>query len=68
MFQGIFFAMAATDVTLAGHELRDEARPAAPRKADWPLMGDIVSHRAGVPEHLIRWRRAEGDTDPEPML
>lgn len=60
--------MAATDVNIAGLEMREEARPAPRRKADWPLMGDIVSHRAGVPEHLIRWRRAEGETDPEPML
>lgn len=34
--------------------------------ADWPLIGDIVSHRAGLPEHLIRWRRAEGREAPLP--
>jgi hypothetical protein len=31
-------------------------------------MGDIVSARGGVPEHLIRWRRAEGEPDPAPAL
>ena len=43
----------------------EAARPKA-RKADWPLMGDILSHRAGVPEHLIQWRRAMGEEDPAP--
>ena len=42
--------------------------PARPPRHDWPLMGDIVSARGGVPEHLIRWRRAEGEPDPEPDL
>ena len=60
--------MATTDVTIANYQAREEARPAPPRKADWPLMGDIISHRAGVPEHLIQWRRTEGETDPKPML
>lgn len=39
-----------------------EAAKTAPRKrvaADWPLIGDIVTHRMEMPEHLIRWRRAE---------
>ena len=38
------------------------------RVSGWPLMGDIVSHRAGVSEHLIQWRRSMGEGDPEPML
>jgi hypothetical protein len=48
---------------------RADAGPAPPRPAshDWPLMGDIVSSRGGVPEHLIRWRRAEGGPDPDPQ-
>lgn len=44
-----------------------ETEAPAPRPrvaADWPLMGDIVSHRMGIPEHLIRWRRAEREDDP----
>ena len=42
-----------------------EAGPRRPRvAADWPLMGDIVSHRAGWPEHLIRWRKAAGEAPP----
>ena len=45
----------------------DRAPPAPPRRADWPLMGDIVSARGGVPEHLIRWRRARGEPDPAPQ-
>ena len=36
--------------------------------AGWALMGDVVSHRAGVSEHLIQWRRAMGEPDPEPMM
>lgn len=31
--------------------------------ADWPLIGDIVTHRMEMPEHLIRWRKAEGEED-----
>jgi hypothetical protein len=45
-----------------------EPAPARPPRHDWPLMGDIVSARGGVPEHLIRWRRAEGEPDPAPAL
>ncbi|NND19097.1 MAG: hypothetical protein HKN98_11015 [Silicimonas sp.] len=38
----------------------EEASGPRPRvAADWPLMGDILTHRMGTPEHLIRWRRAE---------
>lgn len=40
-------------------------KPRAP-KADWPLMGDIVSARAGIPDHLIHWQRAKGEDDPSP--
>lgn len=41
----------------------DEARAPRPRvAADWPLMGDILTHRMEMPEHLIRWRRAEQDS------
>ncbi len=36
--------------------------------AGWPLIGDIVAMRGGVPEHLIQWRREEGASDPEPQL
>ena len=35
--------------------------------ADWPLMTDILSHRAGMPEHLIRWSLAV-DRKDEPDL
>jgi hypothetical protein len=49
----------------SAREAHARARPAS---HDWPLMGDIVSARGGVPEHLIRWRRAEDQTDPEPQL
>ena len=31
-------------------------------------MGDITGFRGGVPEHLIQWRRAAGEEDPEPQL
>ena len=40
----------------------DEATGPRPRVAsDWPLMGDILTHRMEMPEHLIRWRRAKGE-------
>lgn len=45
----------------------DERAKHAP-KPHWPLMGDVVSARVGVPEHLIQWRRARGEDDPEPRL
>ncbi|MXQ09508.1 hypothetical protein GQ651_16805 [Alphaproteobacteria bacterium GH1-50] len=64
--------MTAAVLSLFGSAPRDDAVPAPQpsrrRAADWPLMGDIVSHRAGVPVHLIRWLRAEGEDDPAPML
>jgi hypothetical protein len=59
--RGMTATLALTDDAL------DSAPPAPPRRADWPLMGDIVSARGGVPEHLIRWRRAEGAPDPAPQ-
>jgi hypothetical protein len=45
-----------------------DAAPARPSRHDWPLMGDIVAARGGVPDHLILWRRAEGRPDPDPDL
>lgn len=43
----------------AGEKTVDpEPRPRV--AADWPLIGDILTHRMGTPEHLLRWRRAEG--------
>jgi hypothetical protein len=44
------------------------ARPPRPTKASWSLMGDIVSARGGVPEHLIEWCRASGEDDPASQL
>ena len=38
----------------------------APPKADWPLMSDTNTFRAGVPEALILWRRASDEHDPQP--
>ena len=47
--------------------VREEKSP--PRaKPSWALMGDISGFRGGVPEHLIQWRRAAGEEDPEPQL
>ena len=44
-------------------------RKAPPRpKADWPLMGDVATIRAGVPETLIHWRKARGETPPKPQM
>jgi len=37
-----------------------------PAKLDWPLMGDVSTIRAGVPEALVQWRRARGETPPAP--
>ena len=48
--------------------LREGESPPPRRAAGWPLMGDITGHRGGVPEHLIQWRRAEGEHDPAPQL
>lgn len=44
--------------------VEDGAETPAPRPrvaADWPLISDVLTHRAGVPEHLIRWRRVAGE-------
>ncbi|NNF24761.1 MAG: hypothetical protein HKN63_08170 [Rhodobacteraceae bacterium] len=46
----------------------DTARPSSSPKPSWPLMGDIVASRGGVPEHLIQWRRTQGEDDPAPQL
>lgn len=54
--------------TFWAEEADTTAPKPAPRKRGWVLMGDIVSHRAGVSDHLIQWRRAMGEADPEPML
>ena len=62
--------MTSAVLSLFGAALSEDsatAQPPARRAADWPLMADIVTHRAGVPEHLIRWQRAEGEDDPAPM-
>ncbi|MBT8413963.1 MAG: hypothetical protein KJO30_06475 [Boseongicola sp.] len=47
-------------------EARERVAPAP--KTSWPLMGDVLASRGGVPEHLIQWRRAMGEDDPEPKL
>ncbi len=52
---------------LAIDEAHDTPAPARPRVHDPPLIGDIVTSRAGVAEHLIQWRRAEGEDDPDPQ-
>lgn len=45
-------------------EAEDRPAPPPPRvAADWPLMGDILTHRMDMPEHLIRWRRAERERE-----
>ncbi len=46
------------------HETPASARP---RAHDPPLIGDIVTFRAGVAEHLVQWRRAKGEDDPDPQ-
>ncbi|MEO1538002.1 MAG: hypothetical protein AAFR73_09750 [Pseudomonadota bacterium] len=42
------------------------APESGPPKPDWPLMCDVATVRAGVPEALIHWRRARGETPPLP--
>ncbi|MGR3512822.1 MAG: hypothetical protein ACU0GG_08665 [Paracoccaceae bacterium] len=42
------------------------ATPTPVEKPDWPLMGDVTTIRAGVPEALIQWRRVRGETAPLP--
>ncbi len=44
---------------------RDRPAPNREPKPDWPLMGDIATCRAGVPETLIYWRRARGEDPPQ---
>ncbi|MEO0917303.1 MAG: hypothetical protein AAFY31_10030 [Pseudomonadota bacterium] len=55
-------------LTLSGwlQPLDTTTPPDAPSKPDWPLMGDVASFRAGVPEALIHWRRARGERAPSP--
>ena len=45
-----------------------DGTPQRPAKTSWPLMCDVHGCRAGVPEHLIQWRRAAGEDDPDPQL
>lgn len=52
------FGWLAEPVETATRETRE--------KMDWALMSDVSTIRAGVPEALIRWREAEGETAPEP--
>lgn len=47
---------------------REDEAKRLPPKPTWPLMGDVASFRAGVPEALIQWRRARGEDDPAPQL
>ncbi len=56
----VLSARFATDLSTA--ETGREAEP----KPDWPLMCDVASCRAGVPEALIRWRAARGEAAPMP--
>ncbi len=61
--------MTETTADLVWNDETEATAPEQPqRRPGWVLMGDIVSHRAGVAEHLIQWRRAMGEADPEPML
>lgn len=45
-----------------------ETVPPRPPKRGWVLMGDVLSARGGVPEHLIQWCRAAGEDDPPPRV
>lgn len=48
---------------------QEEVRPwTPPSDLGWAMMSDVGSCRAGVPDALIQWRRARGETPPEPML
>ena len=49
-------------------EVRVRPLPPPRAKTDWPLMCDVATCRAGVPEALIQWRKAKGEKPPEPML
>ncbi|MEM7753120.1 MAG: hypothetical protein AAF230_06885 [Pseudomonadota bacterium] len=57
-----------TTLNLSAWVLPTPATPTreAPPKPDWPLMSDVSMIRAGVPEALIQWRRARGETPPQP--
>lgn len=47
----------------------DEVEQTAPfdmPRCDWPLIGDVQTVRAGVPEAWLLWRRIRGETDPLP--
>jgi len=44
-----------------------QTAPKAAPKDDWPLMGDVATFRADVPEMLIHWRKARGETPPVPL-
>ena len=60
--------MSLTMSLLSWDRADDTSAPARPPRHVWPLMGDIVAARGGMPEHLILWRRAEGRPDPDPDL
>lgn len=45
-----------------------KTQPSKPPKTHWPLMGDLVTFRADVPEALIHWRRDEGKPLPQPRV
>lgn len=63
--------MSSLAIRLVDWLVPDEAEtptaPRRPRAAAPPLIGDIVTARGGVPEHLVQWRRAEGEADPDPQ-
>ncbi len=58
--------MAVFTASLTTGLLRTETRQDEAPKDDWPLMGDVASFRAGVPEAVIRWRAARGEDAPRP--
>ena len=59
----------ALRATWSGEDGTETPAPRPRVAADWPLISDVLTHRAGVPEHLIRWRWALGerweDTGPD---
>lgn len=63
-----FFAMDQAFFPSLLAERENDTPGPRPRVApDWPLMADILTHRMEVPEHLIRWRKAqESDHDELP--
>lgn len=60
-------ALRLTDWLMTG-EASSTPAPARRAAPDPPLIGDIVTARAGVPEHLRQWRKAEGEPEPDPQL